>query len=165
MIGVLQRHVGADLAQRFERGSDVNLRLVLEEALVAGLAERTGRIDDGFGERVVRNGAIGGEIVGVLRLPMQRRALRSDLQQDQIVFAAEVPRHLRKRFPIDAFVVDAEAAPGRFVLEDLEEQRRDAGARFARAGVAGDEPAATEIGARPFESGKANNDTVRSLSR
>ena len=40
------------------------------------------------------------------------------------------------------------------------EQRRDAGARLARAGVAGDEPAAAEVCARPFEAGESNNRRV-----
>ena len=37
MVGVLQRHVGADLAEDLESARDVDLRLVLEKALVARL--------------------------------------------------------------------------------------------------------------------------------
>ena len=48
--------------------------------------------------------------------------VRPDLEQDEIVLAAEVLGHLRERFPINPFVVDAEAAPRRLVLEDLEKQ-------------------------------------------
>ena len=62
-------------------------------------------------------------------------AFRSDLEKDEIVLATEVTRHFRKRFPIDAFVVDAEAAPRRFVLEDLKEQWRDSRTRFPRTRV------------------------------
>ena len=140
----------------------MRLRLVLEEAFVAGLAEAGGGVHDGFGEGVVGDAAVGGEVVGVPRLPAWRRAFGADLEQDQIVLASEVPRHRRERFPIEAFVVDAEAAPRRLVLEDLEEQRSDAGARLAGAGVAGDEPAAAEIFARPIEAGEADDDAAAS---
>ena len=99
VIGVLQRHVGADLAQRFQRGGDVGLRLVLEEAFVAGLAEGGGGIDDGFREGVVGDAAVGGEIVGVPRLPAARRAFGPDLEQDEVVLAAEVLRHRARAFP------------------------------------------------------------------
>ena len=157
VIGVLQRHVGADFAQRLQRRGDVDLRLVLEESFVAGLPEARRGIDDGFGERVVRDAAIGREIVGVLRLPVRWRVVRPDLEQDKIVLAAEVPRHFGERFPIESFVVDAEAAPAGLVLENLVEQRRDAGARLAGTGVAGDEPAATEVFARPTEAGELDN--------
>lgn len=57
---------------------------------------------------------------------MKTSVFRSDLQEDEIVFAAEVPRHLGKRFPIYAFVVDAESTPCRLVAEDLEQERRNA---------------------------------------
>ena len=50
----------------------MDLRLVLEEAFVAGLAERGSGIHDGFGEGVVGDAAVGGEIVGVPRLPARR---------------------------------------------------------------------------------------------
>jgi hypothetical protein len=96
---------------------------------------------------------------------LQWRIVWSDLQEDQIIFASEVSRHLRKRFPIDAFVIDAETAPGWFVLEDLEQERRDSRARFARTCVAGYQPTPTEIGARPFESCEADNHSVSSPSR
>ena len=75
VISVLQRHVGADLAQRFQRGSDVNLCLVLEEAFVTCLAERCSCVHDRLGEGVVRNAAVGREIVRVARLPMKRLRL------------------------------------------------------------------------------------------
>ncbi len=56
------------------------------------------------------------------RLPCARRLVWPDLEQDEIVLAAKVLGHLRECFPINSFVVDAEAAPGRFVLEDLVKQ-------------------------------------------
>ena len=77
VVGVFQRHVGADLAQRLQRGGDVGLRLVAEEAFVAGLAERGGGIDDGLGEGVVGNAPVGREIVGVPRLPACAARLRA----------------------------------------------------------------------------------------
>ncbi len=38
MICVLQRHIGADLAQSFQSGSDMRLCLVFEKRFVARLA-------------------------------------------------------------------------------------------------------------------------------
>ena len=64
VVGVLQGHIGTDLAQRFQ-GGDVRLCLVAEEALVNGLAETGSRIDDCLGKRVVGNTPVGGEIVGL----------------------------------------------------------------------------------------------------
>jgi hypothetical protein len=58
-------------------------------------------------------------------------------------------RHFHERFPIHALVVNAQPAPIRIVLENLKEQLIDAGAGFARAGVAGDEPATAKIFACP----------------
>jgi hypothetical protein len=48
------------------------------------------------------------------------------LEQNEVVLATEVLRHFGERFPINSFIVDAEAAPGRFVRENLKQQRRDA---------------------------------------
>ena len=66
--------------------------------------------------------AIGSEIVSMARLPCARRVVRPDLEQDEIILAAEVLGHFGEGLPINSFVVDAEAAPSRFVLEDLEKQ-------------------------------------------
>ena len=38
MICVFQRHIGADLAQSFQSGGDMGLRLVLEKCFVTRLA-------------------------------------------------------------------------------------------------------------------------------
>jgi hypothetical protein len=62
---------------------------------------------------------------------MKRGGFRSDLQKNEVVFTTEVPRHLRKRFPVDAFVVDAESTPGWFVAKNLEQEWCDTRARFA----------------------------------
>src|SRR5688572_883255 len=53
--------------------------------------------------------------------------------------------HRGKCFPINAFFVDAEAAPAWFVLKDLVGELVDAGACFARACVAGNKPASAEL--------------------
>ena len=71
---------------------------------------------------------------------------------NQVVLAAVVPRHRRERFPIDAFFVNAQAAPCRFILEHLMSKLIDSGTRLARTGVARDEPAATELISFPSQS-------------
>ena len=58
VIGVLQRYVGADFSQHLQRTGDVDLRLVLEETLVAGLPEARRGVHHRFGERVVGDAAI-----------------------------------------------------------------------------------------------------------
>src|ERR1700681_2389496 len=94
------------------------------------------------------------------RLPCACCLIRPDLEQDEIILAAEVFGHLRECFPINSFVVDAETAPSRFILEDLVKQACDAGSRFARAGVARDQPAATEIISRPGKTSEPDNDVL-----
>ncbi len=51
--------------------------------------------------------------------PTERGVVGSDLEQDQIVLPVEMSGHLRERFPIDAFVINAQAAPARLILEHL----------------------------------------------
>ena len=80
-----------------------------------------------------------------------RRVVGFDLQQNQIVFPIKFFRHFYERFPINSLVVNAKAAPIFVVFKNLIEQLIDARASFARAGVAGDKPAATEIFARPVK--------------
>ena len=58
MIRVLQRHIGADLAQSFQSGGDVGLRLVFEECFVARLAET---------EAAVSTTALANVLKGMLR--------------------------------------------------------------------------------------------------
>jgi hypothetical protein len=50
--------------------------------------------------------------------------------------------------------------PGSF-FEDLIEQRSDARARLPGTGVAGDEPAAAEVGPRPCEAGEFDHWRLR----
>jgi hypothetical protein len=126
MIRVLQCHICANLTQSFQSGSDMRLGLVLEKCFITGLAQGSGSVHDGFGERVERNAAIRSEIVSMARLPCARCLIWPDLQQDKIILAGKVPGHLRECFPIDSFVVDAQAAPCRFVLEDLVKETCDA---------------------------------------
>jgi hypothetical protein len=83
----------------------------LSRPFVSGLAKARSRIDHGFGEPVVRDAAVGCPVVCVLRLPGRRRAVRPDLEQDEVVFTPEVAGHLLKRLPVEALIVDAEAAP------------------------------------------------------
>jgi hypothetical protein len=73
---------------------------------------------------------------------------------NQIVFAFIVPRHCRKRFPINAFFVNAQAAPFFLILKYLMRQLIDARTGFAGAGVAGDEPAAAELISPPSQAAK-----------
>src|ERR1039457_6982038 len=73
--------------------------------------------------------------------------------------------HLREGFPINAFVINTEAAPARFVLEHLVQQRRDPGPRFPRAGVAGNQPAATEILPRPRQPFQSHDRTMARAKR
>ena len=70
---------------------------------------------------------------------------------NQIVFAVVVTSHSGQRFPINAFFINAQPAPSRLILKNLMRQLVDAGTRLARAGVAGDKPAATELIPPPNE--------------
>src|SRR5262249_16172283 len=96
------------------------------------------------------------------RLPCACCLVRPDLEQDEIILAAEVLGHLRECFPINSFGVDAETAPRRFVLEDLVKQTCDARSSFARARIASNQPSATEIISCPSETGEADNALSRS---
>ena len=58
-------------------------------------------------------------------------------------------RHRRKRFPINAFFINAQPAPIFFILEDLVGKLIDAGTGFAGASVAGDEPTSAKLIAPP----------------
>lgn len=69
MVRVLQGHVRADLAQSLQGGGDVRLRLVSEEAFVAGLPKRGSGVHDSLGEGVVGDASITGEVVAVARCP------------------------------------------------------------------------------------------------
>ena len=126
MVGVLERHVGADLAQRLQGGGDVCLSLVAEEALVARLSERGGGVHNRLGEGVVGDAAVRREVVGVPWFPTCGCAFGPDSEQDEVVLPAEVLRHCRERLPIESFVVDTQAAPSGLILEDLEKERSNA---------------------------------------
>ena len=79
VIRVFQRHIGADLAQGFQSGSNMGLGLVFEKCFVTCLAQRSSSVHDRFGKRVERNAAIGSEIVGMARLPCARGLIWPDL--------------------------------------------------------------------------------------
>src|SRR5512137_90830 len=76
---------------------------------------------------------------------------------NQIVLAAVVTRHRRERFPVNALFVNAQPAPCRFILKNLMRQLVDAGTGLARAGVAGDEPAATKLISLPLQAAKSRD--------
>src|SRR5438093_13549508 len=80
------------------------------------------------------------------------RVVRADLQLNQVVLAPVMPSHRCKGLPIHALLINAQAAPGRLVLEDLMSQLVDPRCRLARARVAGNEPATTELVSRPLQS-------------
>ena len=64
---------------------------------------------------------------------------------NQMLLAVIMMRHCRKRFPINAFFINAQSAPFWFVLKNLMGELIDAGTGFARTGVAGDEPAPAKL--------------------
>ena len=140
-----QRDGTIQLKQHFKRVSDVRLRLAFEKAFVPALAETRGGVHDELGVGRERDAAVAGQVVAIGRRPLRVGVVRPDLQLNQVVFAAVVSRHRREGFPIDAFFVNAQAAPHRLILKNLMNELIDAGTRFARASVAGDEPAATKL--------------------
>ena len=145
--------------------SDVRLRLALEKSLVASLTETRGSIHDEFGIRHERDAAVAGEVETMRRLPLDWRVLGADLQMNQVVFAVVMPSHRGERFPIDTFFVNAQSAPGRFVLKNLVGKLIDAGTGLAGAGVPRDEPAATKLVAPPCKTPKSGNTTSVSARR
>ena len=82
---------------------------------------------------------------------------RPGLQQSEIAFSPKVRGHFDQDFPVESFLVEANAAPMRHILKDLKRDRVDRALRLARAGAPGDEPAAHEILHRPAEAGEPDN--------
>ena len=123
----------------------MRLRLTFEKSLVPALAKTRCGIHDELGVARERDAPVAGQIIAIGWRPLRVGVVRADLKTNQIVFAPVVPRHRREGFPIDAFLVNAQAAPSRFILKNLMNKLVDAGTGLARAGVAGDEPAATEL--------------------
>ena len=139
---------------------DVGLCLAFEKAFVPALAETRGGVHDELGVGGKWNTAVAGQVVAIRWRPLRIGVVCADLQMNQIVFAAVVTRHCRERFPINALFVNAQPAPGRFVLKNLMRQLVDAGTGFARAGVAGDEPAATELIAFPLQTAESRDAAI-----
>jgi len=135
----------------------VRLRLAFEKAFVTALAEAGGGVHDELGVGGEGDTAVAGQVVTVGWSPMTVGVTALDLQPNQIMFAAVVTCHCCERFPIHALFINAQAAPFRFVLKNLMRELVDAGTGFARAGVAGDEPAATELVTLPDESAEFGN--------
>ena len=106
-------------------------------------------------------------INGMLRSPVRLkqyggvhcdcRIVGADLQMNQVMLTPVMLGHRRERFPIHAFFINAQSAPSRFVLKNLMGELIDAGTGFAGAGVAGDEPAATELIAPPSQTPKSGD--------
>jgi hypothetical protein len=142
---------------------DVRLRLAFEESLVAALAETGGGVHDEFGVGAEWDAAVAGQVVSVGWRPLHVRLVALNLEMNQVVLATVMARHRRERLPINAFFVNAQAAPGRFVSENLVRELVDPGTCLARASVTGDEPAATELIAFPRQSTKTSY--APSLSR
>jgi hypothetical protein len=135
----------------------VYLRLAFEKSFVASLSKTRCGVHNEFGIRHKWNAAVAGQIKIIRRRPLDLRVIGTDLQMNQIMFAFVMSGHCRERFPIHAFFVNAQSAPCGFVLKNLMEKLIDAGTRFARAGVAGNEPAATELISPPCEAPKPGN--------
>src|SRR5437762_13976930 len=88
----------------------------------------------------------------MLRRPGCGSVVWANLNVNQIVLSTVARRHRLKRFPIDTLFVNAQATPARFVTKDLMCELVDARCGFAGAGVARDQPAATELAPLPSQS-------------
>ena len=150
----MERDRAIQLEKHFERVGDVRLCLAFEKSLVAALTETRGGVHDELGVGAEWDAAVAGQVVSVGRPPLRVRLVALNLEMNQVVLATVVPRHRRERFPIDAFLVNAQAAPRWFVFENLVGQLIDAGTRLARTGIARDEPTATELISSPRQSAK-----------
>src|ERR1017187_1926440 len=138
---------------------DMGLCLTLKKALVTALAETCCRVHNELGMGRKWDCAITGEIKLMCRRPFLIGFISTNLQMNQILLAAIMPRHCGERLPIDTFFINAEAAPFRFVLKNLMDELIDAGSGFAGAGVAGYEPAATKLVAFPSQPAKLRDMT------
>jgi len=135
----------------------MRLRLAFEKALVAALAQAGGGVHDEFGIGGKGYAAVAGQIEAVRRRPLLGLIVGADLQMNQLMLALVMARHGGERFPINALFIHAQAAPGGFVLKNLVGQLVDARTGFAGTGVAGDEPAATELVAFPDQPAKSGH--------
>ena len=143
---------------------DVGLRLAFEKPFVSALTKTRRGVHDELGVGGERNTAVASQVVAIRRRPLCIGVVCADLQMNQIVFAAVVTRHRSERFPIHAFFVNAQPTPCRFVLKNLMHQLVDAGTGLARAGVAGDEPAATKLISLPLQTAEPR-DAAFAISR
>ena len=123
----------------------MRLRLALEKSFVAALTETRGGVHDELRVAAERDGAIAGEIETMGGRPIEVGVVRSNLDMNQVGQSVDSDPPCPERFPIDAFFINAQAAPLWFVAENLMRKLVDAGTGFAGAGVAGDEPAATKL--------------------
>src|SRR5205807_1803054 len=152
-----QRNGAFQLEEHFERVGDVGLRLVFEKAFVAALAKAAGGVHDELGVGHEWDASVAGEVEAMRWRPVCVCIIRADLQVNQVVLAAVVPSHRGKGFPIDALFINAKAAPLRLVLKNLMCKLVNAGTGFARASVAGNEPAATKLITFPGQTAKSRN--------
>lgn len=143
--------------EHFEGVGDVGLGLALEEAFVPALSKTRRRVHNELGKRGKRNSSVTGEIVAVRSTAFCARIGGPDLQVDQVLFPSVMTGHSGERFPIDAFLVNAETAPPWFVLKYLMRELVDARTRLARTGIAGNEPPTAELVALPDQAAKTSN--------
>src|SRR5207247_11266022 len=71
--------------------------------------------------------------------------------------AAVEPGHRSKGFPIDAPIINAQAAPLRLVLKNLMCKLVNAGTGFAGASVTGNKPTTTKLITFPCQTAKSRN--------
>jgi hypothetical protein len=110
-----------------------------------------------FGVGAERNRAVASEIEAVRWRPVRAGVVQVVLDVDQIGQPAVVVGHTLERFPIDAFFINAQAAPARFVAENLIGKLINAGTGFTRTGITGDEPATAKLIALPTQAFERGN--------
>ncbi|MGA9577561.1 MAG: hypothetical protein WBV90_08070 [Terrimicrobiaceae bacterium] len=157
-VDVRNRDISLHVPEDFESRLNRDLRLGGEKRILSTpTSQRDRRIDNDLGIRRGGNVRIAGDIDRMHGPPQHILSYRSGLKQCEIAFASKVRRHPHEDFPIEALLIEADAAPLRDVLKNLVRDRIDRALRLARAGPPGDEPAAHEILHRPGNSAELQN--------
>jgi len=99
-----------------------------------------------------------------MRSPATVGSLRLDLEKDEVVLAPEVLSHRFQCFPINAFIINADASPVWLITENLVEKRSDPTAGFPGASIPCDEPASAEVFASPLHAFKTDDNLRRTLA-
>ena len=81
---------------------------------------------------------IPGDVDRKWRTPEHVFALRAGLQEHKVGAASEMSGHLDEDFPVEALLIETDAAPVRHVLKNLERDGIDSALRFPRTGAPGD---------------------------